>query len=86
MKDKATMERGMIENSLAELEDKLEVYKIRINNCKRLTEILKSGESLEDTCIRLKGAACQVGVEIRVAADEVDTLEKELCPGNSLLW
>ena len=86
MKDKATMERGMIENSLAELGDRLQAYKIRITNCKRLAEMLKAGESLEETCIRLKGAACQVGVEIRVAAEEVDTLEKELCSGNNMLW
>ena len=86
MKDKAHMEKGMIENALIELEDKLGVYKIRIENCNRLTEILKSGESLEDTCVRLKGAAHQVGIEIKVAADEVNSLEKELCPSDSLLW
>ena len=41
--------------------------------------MLRAGESLEETCTRLKVAACQVGVEIRIATEEVDTLEKELC-------
>ena len=51
MKDKAVLEREKAENSLVELGERLQAYKIRITNCEVLSKMLRNEETLEETCI-----------------------------------
>ena len=67
---------------MAELGERLQAYKIRMTNYELLSKMLRNEEKLEDACIRLRVEACQVDAEVRIAEEEVDTLEKELsCDG-----